>query len=230
MAQYRAGSSLAGYQAAMQNADLTMAQDIGAVTELLSGDYFEPFGRSTSHQLWSSAMVVTPILRGLFGVELHALKHEIAVTPHLPASWDQAEVNRLHVGASIVDLKFQRQGSRLIVALRQASGEKIRLAGAGGDGTELSLPLPAVEIGVSHGLPLRGSATAQMKVLSETAEAHSVKLEVEGMAGTEAFLTVRRNDSAAKVTAAGGELDGDQLRVSFGPGAGYEAKTITLSW
>jgi len=230
MAQYRAGNALAGYQAAMQNADLTTAQDIGAVTELLSGGYYEPFGRSTSHQLWSSAMVVTPILRGLFGVEVNTLKHEIAVTPHLPAAWDQAEVKRLHVGSATVDIAFKRQGMHLLVTLQQVSGEKILLAGAGGNGTELSLPLPAVEIGLGHGLPLRGAATAQMKVLSETTEAHSVKLEVEGMAGTEALLTVRRNDSGVKVTATGAELDGDQLRVSFDAGTGYEAQTLTLSW
>ena len=69
LAEYRANQPLAGYQLLMENANLTKAQDLGAVTELLSGDFFVPFGRSTSHQLWSSAMVITPTLRGLFGIE-----------------------------------------------------------------------------------------------------------------------------------------------------------------
>ena len=72
VAQYRAGHPLSGYAHLMQNADLTTMQDLGAVTELLSGAFFQPFGRSTSHQLWSSAMVVIPALRGLFGIDVDA--------------------------------------------------------------------------------------------------------------------------------------------------------------
>ena len=70
LAEYRGGQPLAGYQMLMENANLTWAQDLGADTELLSGDFYVPFGRSTSHQLWSSAMVITPTLRGLFGISM----------------------------------------------------------------------------------------------------------------------------------------------------------------
>ena len=34
---------------------------LGYVTELLSGDFNAPFGRSSHHQVWSEAMVVTPV-------------------------------------------------------------------------------------------------------------------------------------------------------------------------
>ncbi len=46
LAEYRANQPLAGYQLLMENVNLTKAQDLGAVTELLSGDFFVPFGRS----------------------------------------------------------------------------------------------------------------------------------------------------------------------------------------
>ncbi len=85
LAEYRGGQPLAGYQMLMENANLTRAQDLGAVTELLSGDFFVPFGRSTSHQLWSSAMVITPTLRGLFGISINAQTKTITVNPHIPA-------------------------------------------------------------------------------------------------------------------------------------------------
>ena len=49
LAQYRAGRPLAGYAALMQNAGLTWVGDLGDVTELLSGAFFEPLGRSTAH-------------------------------------------------------------------------------------------------------------------------------------------------------------------------------------
>ncbi len=57
LAEYRAGRPLSGYTHLMQNASLTWTQDLGAITELLSGDLFQALGRSSSHQMWSSAMV-----------------------------------------------------------------------------------------------------------------------------------------------------------------------------
>jgi glycogen debranching enzyme len=230
IAQYRSGNALAGYQAAMQNADLTRAQDIGAVTELLSGDFFEPFGRSTSHQLWSSAMVVIPVLRGMFGIGVDALKHEVSVDPHLPADWDSAEVKRVHVGDATVDLSFKRERAAMIVSLHQADGSKIRLTNASGDGDTLRLPLPPVEVAIRHGLPLPGARTAQVKVLSESHEPHSLRLELEAMGGTESTLTLCLNDPKADVMIEGTKLDADNLHVNFAPGSGYVTQIVTIRW
>ena len=58
-----------GYQALMANALLTESSTLGYVTELLSGDLNAAFGRSSHHQVWSEAMVVTPLVRGLLGIE-----------------------------------------------------------------------------------------------------------------------------------------------------------------
>jgi len=197
---------------------------------LLSGDFFEPFGRSTSHQLWSSAMVVTPVLRGMFGIEADGLNHRVKVTPRIPADWNQAEVKRLRVGESVVDVGYKREGALMRISLRQVDGVPVRLVGAQGDGTTLHVPLPAVEVAVNHGLPPRGSRTAQMKVLSEKIEGRSLRLELEGMAGSQASLHLRRNDAAVTIKVEGAELVGDELQVSFGPGTGYLSQMVTLSW
>ena len=124
------GHALSGYAHLMQNADQTTTQDLGAVTELLSGAFFQPFGRSTSHQLWSSAMVITPALRGMFGVDVDGLSGSIYLDPHLPADWDAADVQRLHVGESVCSLGYQRQGHDLIVKVKTISGSPVRLATA----------------------------------------------------------------------------------------------------
>ena len=55
----------------MANALLTYQYALGYVTELLSGDFNAPFGRSSHHQVWSEAMVVTPLVRGLLGHRGH---------------------------------------------------------------------------------------------------------------------------------------------------------------
>lgn len=237
VAEYRAGRSLAGYAHLMQTADLTTAQDLGAVTELLSGDFFVPFGRSTSHQLWSSAMVVTPALRGLFGIDVDALEHVVRVNPHLPADWNEATVERLHVGDSVCSLKYERRGGVMTVGIKMLSGAPVRLAStapgvkSAADGSSVSIPLPALEVAVGHGLPLPGSRTAQMKVLSEAQEGRSLRLELEGMAGTSAELRVRRNGAGLKVRVEGGTMvDEERVRVSFPAGEGYRRQALILSW
>ncbi len=108
LAEYRANQPLAGYRMLMENANLTRAQDLGAETELLSGDFYVPFGRSTSHQLWSCAMVITPTLRGLFGISIDAQTKTITVNPHLPAGWEHAEVKNIHVPSGTTSLYFTR--------------------------------------------------------------------------------------------------------------------------
>ncbi len=227
MAQYRGGRPLAGYQSLMENADLTDAQDLGAVTELLSGDFFEPFGRSTSHQLWSSAMVVTPALRGMFGVEVDAVAGTVKVTPRLPADWDAAEVKRLHVGTAVVDLEYRREGGAMLVEMKPVSGGLVKLLGAANG--LLRVPLPGVEVSVGHGLPLPGRRTAQMKVLNETLNGRAMRLEVEGIGGTKGQFKIRRNGQVQRVMAEGGEMKGDQLLVKF-EGSGYTRCVVTLRW
>jgi hypothetical protein len=69
-----------------------------------------------------------------------------------------------------------------------------------------------------------------MKVLSEKIERRSLRLELEGVAGTQTLLRVRRNDDALTMKIEGAELVADELRVSFGPGIGYVSQVVTLSW
>ena len=240
LAEYRAGRPLSGYAHLMQTADQTTAQDLGAVTELLSGAFFQPFGRSTSHQLWSSAMVILPALRGLFGIDIDALAATIRLNPHLPADWDHAEVKRLHIGQSECSLSYQRQGQSLIVRIESTSGPALHLqtaapqARVSPDGSSISFPLPSVEVAVPHGLPLPGARTAQLKVLSEHAEAHSLQLELEAAAGSVVELKLRRNTPKLNLHAEGATIIAaaltDRLVVKFSQGSGYQQQTVTLRW
>jgi glycogen debranching enzyme len=198
VAEYRAGHPLSGYAHLMQNADLSYAQDLGAVTELLSGEFYQVLGRSTAHQLWSSAMVISPILRGMFGLQWDESRHELSVSPHLPADWSAATIHRLPFGSSRVDLTMRRDGQTLVIAASGPGAAGLHLASqlAGvkeGQG-ELRVPLPAVEVYTGHELPVFGSETHQMKVLSERYEGRSLKLVLSAPAGTVQSLGVRVNE------------------------------------
>ena len=238
VAEYRAGHALAGYQHLMQNADLTWAQDLGAVTELLSGEFFQPLGRSTAHQVWSSAMVLTPALRGLFGLDWDALGHTLRLAPHLPATWDQARLRNVPLGELRLDVEYRRQGGRLVMRARADRAAAFCLAERAapepvcGDEKvaerQIDLPLPPVEIEPPHGLPLPGSQTAQLKIVSERMQPNRLDLELEASAGSAYDLPVRLN--AANVRVSGAELAGGVLRLRFAGNAGYQRVSVRFTW
>lgn len=236
LSEYRNGRSLSGYAHLMENADLTWAQDLGAVTELLSGEFFRWFGRSTSHQLWSSAMVVTPTLRGMFGMEWSAADHTLIVTPKLPVQWNQAKISGVPLGTSRIAIEFHKHGTQLSVRLTDEGSKVVKLAshtpGAKLEHGELVIPLPAVEVGIAHALPEPGSVTSEVKVLDQRASANSLSLRLSAPANTVESLFLRVNDPSIRLAAVGAEISAGsaELRVHFPSGAGYQNKDIKLSW
>jgi hypothetical protein len=238
LAEYRAGRALAGYQHLMQNAGLTWSQDLGAVTELLSGEFFQPLGRSSSHQVWSSAMVVTPALSGLFGLDWDALHHTLRLAPNLPAAWDTAHLHNVPLGDARIDLDFARQGGQLVVRARSAppqvclapqTAPRDRSCDATSAGAhELTLPLPAVEVGVPGELPLPGSRTAQLKAVGERRDANRYELALEAPGGSEYSLPVRLNRNGVRVS--GADLAGSTMRVRFPAGDGYQRMSVVFTW
>lgn len=208
LAEYRANQPLAGYQLLKENANLTRAQDLGAVTELLSGDFFVPFGRSTSHQLWSSAMVITPTLRGLFGISIDAQSKTITVNPHLPANWDHAQIKNLHIGDQSVDLNFSRVEGVVSVRTPQ-SGIKLVNDEPGTktakDRNEITIPAAPVEVNTAPPLelPQPGARTAEFRVIHESHGDHTLTLTLEGAPesdGSLGFKQWTRQAMDAKVT------------------------------
>ena len=238
LAEYRVGRALAGYQHLMQNAGLSWSQDLGAVTELLSGEFFQPLGRSSSHQVWSSAMVVTPALSGLFGLDWDALHHTLRLAPSLPAAWDTAHLHNVPLGDARIDLDFARQGGQLVIRARSASPEVCLVPqtaprdhncdATGAGAHELTLPLPAVEVGVPGALPLPGSRTVQLKAVGEQRDANRYALELEAPGGSEVGLPVRFNRTGVRVT--GAEVAGSSLRVRFPAGDGYQRVSVVFTW
>jgi len=201
LAEYRGGQPLAGYQLLMENANLTKAQDLGSVTELLSGDFFVPFGRSTSHQLWSSAMVITPILRGMFGISVDAQTKTITVNPRLPAGWNDVAIRDFQVPGGSFDITFGREGSSLRVGIsptKEAVNWRLRSDVLGarpdkGNQIGLILPLPLIELGNGRQGALPGSRTSAFRILHEEWGSNEVTITAQGLAGSRADIPVRRH-------------------------------------
>jgi hypothetical protein len=223
----------------MENADLTWSQDLGAVTELLSGEFFQPLGRSTSHQLWSSAMVVSPAIRGLFGLEWNAERNTIRVTPSLPADWNEAELHHVPLGNTFVDLAMRRVGMTLEVSPTGPGAATLHLE-SGAPGSKMAagvlrIPLAKVEVGIPHGLPEPGSTTRQLKVLDQRASERSLMLRLAAPANSQQTLFLRINDIKANVRSNDLDIPAShevlrRIQISFPQGTGYVEKTVTLSW
>jgi len=241
VAEYRSGHPLAGYAAMMQNVDLTWPQDPGDVTELLSGRFYQVLGRSTAHQLWSSSMVISPILRGMFGLEWDEPHGRLYVSPSLPANWPEASIDRLPFGKGSVDLRFKRDKGSLIVT-ESATGVDApqlasRIPGAQSGGQQLHIPLPAVEAFVPRHLPNPGSETHQLKVIGELHTARSYTLTLSAPAGEQMSIPLRENIPGLDLHADGAEMSGSRLgddvrtlTVDFPAGQGYVDKTVRISW
>jgi hypothetical protein len=172
-------------------------------------------------------MVVTPLLRGLFGIDIDGLHHTLTITPHLPVDWPAAAVRRLHVGDSVVNVSYKRDAAAMLVTVETLSGPAVHFMG-GRDVMHYSLP--AVEVTFVHHLPERGSRTMQPKVIEENFTTNSLHLEIEGIAGTETTLILHRNIPAVKLQVEGGEIAGDQLHIHFPSGNGYVSQAITVRW
>ncbi len=172
MGAYRYGRPHVGYQALMANALLTYTSSLGYVTELLSGDFNAPFGRSSHHQVWSEAMVITPLLRGLLGIGVTGGGRELRFAPQLPADWDHVGALNVPVGNRKFDLSLRRKPGLLTVTVTKRE------------------PLPAdnVNITVAPAFPLdarirevrvRGRATRFTPTIDGDIQRAEVKFEAK---------------------------------------------------
>jgi glycogen debranching enzyme len=203
LAEYRGGQPLVGYQMLMENANLTWAQDLGADTEWLSGDFYVPMPSSTSHQLWSSAMVITPTLRGLFGISIDAGTKTITVNPRLPAFWDHADVKNIEVPGGALNLFTSPEGEFLRVSLRESGVDGWSLRTGFPDAkrdkaqaADLLLPLEPVQVSLTQSSTiLPGSRTEKPRILRENWLKRSLTLSIEGPAGSSASYLLTHKDS-----------------------------------
>src|SRR5262249_44994859 len=123
MAGYRYGRPHVGYQALAANALLRSATALGYVTELLSGEFLSAFGRSSHHQVWSEAMVATPLLRGLLGIGVGDAGRSLRFAPQLPADWDRAAARNVAVGGARYDLEIVRGGGHDTITVARRPGK-----------------------------------------------------------------------------------------------------------
>jgi glycogen debranching enzyme len=128
--EYHYHQAQAAYQNLRANSLLARNGSLGHTTEVLSGDVFESLSTSSPHQIWSAAMVVSPMLRGLFGLEADAAAHRLTFAPHLPARWSNVALHNVRVGSTSVDLSVQRTADLITLELEASAAGTVRFSPA----------------------------------------------------------------------------------------------------
>jgi glycogen debranching enzyme len=127
VAEYRYHQAQPAYDNLRANALLALDGSPGHVTEVLSGDYYQPLSTSSPHQIWSAAMVISPLLRGLFGLQFNAPEHTLTFAPHLPADWKEFAVHQIVAGSDSLDLNFSRTADSITVTAERNGNAPLRL-------------------------------------------------------------------------------------------------------
>ena len=193
-------------------------------------------------------MVITPTLRGLFGISIDAQTKTITVNPHLPASWDHAEIRNLHIGDQTVALIFARTTGDLTVFAKSASDSQVSLRSTMPGARSLpkggiGIPMHPVAVGAFFQEPLPGDRTDSMRVVKQEYGQRQLVLTIEGLAGTEAEVPLVVIAPNLKLAINGAVLPTRSapkapllaemhpvMTVRFPPGTGWKTITVTLTW
>jgi hypothetical protein len=133
VAEYRYHRPLPAYANLRANAQLVFDGSPGRATEVLSGRYYTPVATSSSHQIWSSAMIVGPLLRGMMGLTVDAPNSSFRFEPHVPANWTDFAIRNVPVnGASeasptTLTLSYHRSDDETTLEVTRHGGQHVQL-------------------------------------------------------------------------------------------------------
>jgi glycogen debranching enzyme len=119
--EYRYHRALPAYQNLRANALLALDGSLGHVTEVLSGDSYQPLSTSSPHQIWSAAMVVSPVLRGMLGLSSDAKTGTLTFAPHIPADWTSFAIRGARAGSARLDLSYTRSADGITLQINCTS-------------------------------------------------------------------------------------------------------------
>ena len=128
--EYRYHQAFPAYSNLRANALLALDGSLGHVTEVLSGDYYQPLSTSSPHQIWSAAMVISPLLRGLFGFETDAAQHKVVFAPHVPADWTSFAIHNIRAGDTSLDFAYTKTLAEISLQIESSGASSLEFSPA----------------------------------------------------------------------------------------------------
>jgi len=128
--EYRYHRALPAYPNLRANALLALDGSLSHVTEVLSGDYYQPLSTSSPHQIWSSAMVISPVLRGLLGLETDAVGNKVVFAPHVPADWTTFAIHHVRSGDAVLDFSYRKTLDEVALDIQSSASSELEFSPA----------------------------------------------------------------------------------------------------
>ncbi len=156
LAQYRYHNPLAGKFALDAIARTGFDESRGRNPEVISGRLYKPLDTAVPQQFFATSMVLTPLIRGLLGLDVDAPAHRLVIAPHLPPDWDSVRVDNVPVGREKLDVAIRRSAGHVVAELTRhgpASG------------------VSPIEVVFSPALPL--GATSSLRVEHTPGDVHA---------------------------------------------------------
>ncbi len=129
---FKNGFPLQGMALLNANAQHTFDNSLGNVTEVFSGARNIWPQEAVSHQGFSTAGVVLPLVRGLLGLEGDVRARRLEFRPQFPADWPAVHIPNFRLGEASADLRYTRRDGniQLVVTAQGAKGFTFRFAPA----------------------------------------------------------------------------------------------------
>ena len=218
LAQFRYGNPHAGWQALRAIANTTFDESRGRNPEVISGRVYKPLDTAVPQQFFATSMILTPLLRGMMGLEVDAPAGTLTVAPWLPPGQDKLWVDNLNVGGERLNAHVYanaQRGERVLLitgdrrgvprhpirvrfspvggaaaegVLTAADTFGIRLVSAAPNGWAVSTDEPPARIGERSRSP---------RIVAERAEGDHYRVTFEGLAGTTLTAFVQSPSSGA---------------------------------
>jgi glycogen debranching enzyme len=183
--EYKYHDALPAYANLQANALLTFDGSLGHVAEVLSGNYYQTLASASPHQIWSSAMVISPLLTGLLGLDADALAHRVSFQPHIPTDWTWFAVQHVKAGPCQLNLRYDKTLDAMTFEIERT------------DGTGCSIDLsPALSLRAQIlGVEFNGHKTP-FHLQTNTLDQHvGIHLDLSDKSNGPSFLVIRlKND------------------------------------
>ncbi len=204
-AQFRYGNPQAGWQALRAIAGTTFDEARGRNPEVISGRVYKPLDTAVPQQFFATSMILTPLLRGLMGLEVDAPAGTLTIAPWLPPGQDELWLDNLTVGADrlaahVVAYPERDQIVLLLSAVQRGGSARpllVRFAPTGGTVVEgvlsatdthtlrlVSAAPRRWRINVAQPLARIGDRSRAPRIVAERVEGDAYRATVEALAGT----------------------------------------------
>ncbi|MHB1311355.1 MAG: amylo-alpha-1,6-glucosidase [Gemmatimonadaceae bacterium] len=125
LAQFRYGNPHAGWQALRAIASTTFDESRGRNPEVISGRVYKPLDTAVPQQFFATSMIITPLVRGLFGIDADAPSGRLTVAPWLVAGHDALRLDHMAFGAGSVSLSAVTEGASVVLTVERGAWQGV---------------------------------------------------------------------------------------------------------